>query len=507
MRERWILPALAALVLTLFSPVASPQGTAEGPPVTIPRTFQAIAYPVSGSVNVNLKPTGVVAGAGGSAKVAAKSGGTNVEVRLEGLRPPIRLGAGLLAYVLWAVSSGGKAVNLGAISYRENGEGKLTATTQLQSFAILVTAEPYSEVRRPGEVVILEDAALPGETVLAVRDYPLTARSQYQAPGNPALPLDLKRVPFEIYEARNAVAIAKARGAADYSPTAFSKAQAFLKQAEIALDHNAGHKEIADAATRAEQFAEDARTLASQRQEEERITALRAAAEVRARQEAEAKLAAETAEARRKEAQRQQEITAARTAQARAETQAREARAQAEAEVSAARAQAEADILRAKDDAVKADAAKARTAAVELRTRLLDQFNRIVESSDTPRGLVLTFADVLFEPGKSALRTAARENLARFSGILLAHTGLTVRVEGYTDSAGGEQLNQKLSQQRAEAVRDFLIRQGLDESAVTAAGFGAAMPVADNDTPAGRKKNRRVELIVSGDAIGSGPEK
>jgi outer membrane protein OmpA-like peptidoglycan-associated protein len=504
MRERWILPALAALVL---SPVASPQATLEGPPLTIPRTFQAIAFPVSGSVNVSLKPTGVAAGVAGSAKVAAKSGATNIEVRLEGLRPPIRLGAGLLAYVLWAVSSGGKAVNLGAISYRENGEGRLNANTQLQSFALLVTAEPYSEVRRPGEVVILEDAALPGETVLAVRDYPLTARSQYQAPGNPALPLDLKSVPFEIYEARNAVAIAKARGAADYSPTAFSKAQAFLKQAEIALDHKAGHKEIADAAVRAEQFAEDARTLASQRQEEERITALHAAAEARAQREAETKAAAEAAEARRKEAQRQGEISAARAAQARAETQAREARSQAEAEVSAARAQAEADILRAKDDAAKADAAKARAAALELRTRLLDQFNRIVESHDTPGGLVLTFADVLFEPGKSALRTAARENLARFSGIVLAHPGLTVRVEGYTDSAGGEQINQKLSQQRAGAVRDFLIRQGLVESAVTAAGFGEANPVADNDTPAGRKKNRRVELIVAGDAIGPGFDK
>jgi len=137
-----------------------------------------------------------------------------------------------------------------------------------------------------------------------------------------------------------------------------------------------------------------------------------------------------------------------------------------------------------------------------LRKQLLDQFNRVLPTTDTPRGLQANLADVLFATGKSDLQNTAQLSLAKFAGIVLAHPGLNLAVEGYTDSTGSDEFNQKLSEQRASVVESFLIMQGLDASTVSAAGFGKSNPVATNDTAEGRKLNRRVEIIISGEIIG-----
>jgi outer membrane protein OmpA-like peptidoglycan-associated protein len=158
--------------------------------------------------------------------------------------------------------------------------------------------------------------------------------------------------------------------------------------------------------------------------------------------------------------------------------------------------------LKAKEEAAKADAERTRAAAEALRAQLLEQFNRILETRDSPRGLVVNMGDVLFDTGKFDLRPPAREKLARLSGIILGHPGLNLEVEGHTDSVGSDELNQKLSEQRAGAVRSYLIGQGLADGSVSAKGLGKTLPVADNDTAAGRQKNRRVEIIVSGEVIG-----
>jgi outer membrane protein OmpA-like peptidoglycan-associated protein len=131
------------------------------------------------------------------------------------------------------------------------------------------------------------------------------------------------------------------------------------------------------------------------------------------------------------------------------------------------------------------------------------ELNTILETKDSAHGLISNMGDVLFETSKYELKPAARERLARVSGILLAYPSLNVAVEGYTDSTGSDDYNQKLSEQRAEAVRDYLVQAGVAEAAVSAQGFGKAQPVAPNDTADGRQKNRRVELVVSGDAIGT----
>ncbi len=133
----------------------------------------------------------------------------------------------------------------------------------------------------------------------------------------------------------------------------------------------------------------------------------------------------------------------------------------------------------------------------------MQQFNRILPTTDTPRGLKVNIADVLFDTGKYDLRPPAREALAKFSGIVIAHPGLKLQVEGYTDSTGGDAFNQTLSENRADSVRAYLINQGIDPSAIGGIGYGKSNPVASNDTAAGRQQNRRVEIIISGEIIGT----
>ena len=497
---------LGLMVLCLSAGASAAQSTQAAPDSSfISQSVKAISYKVGGgSTKVDLKGTSLMPQANGEAKVEARPGATTIEVQLKGMAQPSKLGTEFLTYVLWVVSPEGRTSNLGELLINDNGESKLKATTQLQVFSLIVTAEPYFSVRQPSEMVVLENEIRKDTKgkIFVVNDYKLMRRGQYEKMGNPlALSMDLKKVPLAMYEARNAVDIAKSRGAEQYAPDIFTKAEASLKMAENALARKADKKEIISTARQAVQFSEDARALAVQRQEEARIVKEREAAAAKAKSEAEAKAAAEAAEAKREadqEAQRQAELAAAREAQMKAQ-----------AEAQAAKAEAEQEMLQLKERAAKADAERARREAERaelekqaLRAQLLEQFNRILETTDTVRGLVVNMADVLFDTGKYNLRQEAREKLAKFSGVVLAHQGLNLAVEGYTDITGSDEFNQKLSEQRADAVRSYLIDQGLPPGNITAQGFGKTNPVADNSTAAGRQKNRRVEIIVSGEVIG-----
>jgi outer membrane protein OmpA-like peptidoglycan-associated protein len=434
-----------------------------------------------------MKGTQLMPSAGGEAKIEAKKALTTIQVSLTDMTDPSRYGTEFLTYVLWAVSSEGRTINLGELLRNNSGEAELNATTQLQTFSLVVTAEPYFNVRLPSEIVVVESQIRKNTKgkIFPVTEYKLMKRNQYEKLGNPlALTVDLKNVPLDMYEARNAVDIAKSRGADKYAPEIFSKAQASLQSAETALANKANKKDIISTARQTVQFSEDARALAAQRQEEERITTEREAAAAKAKAEAEAKAAAE--------AKRQAELSAAREAQMKAE-----------AELAAAKAKAEQDALRAKEEAAKAEAERNRKAAEELRARLLDQFNSILPTTDTDRGLKVNMADVLFDTGKYDLRPAAREALAKFSGIVIAHPGLKLDVEGHTDSVGGDAFNQQLSEQRANAVMQFLVSQGVSQNSLRSQGFGKSDPIASNDTLQGRQQNRRVEIIISGEVIGT----
>jgi outer membrane protein OmpA-like peptidoglycan-associated protein len=508
--HRAIKPLMAVAAFSLLAPIVRAQAPQVPASSLTSRSITAIGYPVgAGSTMVDLKSTGLIVQADGQAKVETKRGVTTIAAEVRGLTSPTSLGTEFLTYVLWAVSPEGRALNLGEILYGDTGKGKLQTTTQLQSFSLFVTAEPYAAVRLPSEILILENALRKNTKgrIYPVNNYQLMKRAQYQKMGNPlALSLDLKNVPLEMYEARNAVEIARSRGAEKYAPDVFTKAEGGLKIAENALARKANRKEVVSLARQAAQFSEDARALTGERVEQERIDSERAAAAAAAKAKAEEQAAAEAAEAKRKtdaEARRQAELAAAKQAKLKAEADANEARLKADAAIADAKAKAEADALRAKEEAAKADAERTRRAAEALRAQLLDQFNRILETRDTPRGLVITMADVLFDTGKYEVRPGTREQLAKLSGILLAHPGLNLEVEGHTDSIGSDDFNQRLSEQRASTVREYLVGQGLAGSSVTASGFGKAMPVASNETASGRQKNRRVELVVSGEVIGT----
>ena len=436
--------ALSFLALGVVAGTASAQAQQDTPEsnVTI-KSVKAVGYRVGDwSTKVDLKGTELMSQAAGEAKVEARQGKTNIEVSIKDLAPPTKLGAEFLTYVLWVVTPDGRSGNTGEILINKNGDGKLSATTPAQTFSMIVTAEPYFAVRMPSEMVILENDTRKDTKgqIFPVNDFKLMKRAQYEKLGNPlAMTPDLERVPLQVYEARNAVEIAKSRGAEKDAPEILNKAISTLQATENALIAKADKKDIMSSARQTVQFAEDARALAIQRQDQARIAAEKEAAAAKARSEAEATAA--------EEAKRQAELAAARQAQMKAE-----------ADVAATKAKAEADALKAKEEAARAEAERAQKAAADLRTQLLEQFNRILETRDTPRGLVVNIGDVLFDFGKYDLRPEAREKLAKLSGIILAHPGLELAVEGHTDNVGSDELNQRLSEKRASSARTDSVR-------------------------------------------------
>ena len=488
----------------------------------VARTTKAINYRhLSGPTEIDFRGTVLLPLARGHAKVEGKRGAIRVQAQFDKLEPATRFGPEFLTYVLWAVSPEGRADNLGEILL-EGSKSKLDVTSQLQAFALIVTAEPYFAVTQPSEVVVLENVVRP-DTVGDVEEmdakFDLLQRGQYsfvEGSSEPAV-LD-SHIPLALYEARNAVQIAKALGADHYASETYQKAAQLVDQAESYQKQKSEKKTIEMAAREAVQTAEDARAITAKRLYEEKQEKDRLAAEAR---EAKAKADADAAEKAALEAQLAAERAAREKAEAdaaRAAALAQQEAAQEEAERSrqaaeqAAREKAEADAAKAAAEAqelaAQAEAEKARQAAAEsekekaaLRAQLLDQLNTILQTRDTARGLIVNMSDVLFDTASYTLKPAAREKLAKISGIVLAHPGLILQVEGHTDSVGGDEYNQELSEHRAGAVRDFLIEQGVASSAVTARGFGKTQPIASNDTPEGRQKNRRVELVVNGESI------
>lgn len=487
---------LAALTLTSVGVITAQDKPQVPDSSVVKKSIKAVGYEVGGgSTKVVLVGTPAAPNASGEAKVEATKRGTRIDVKVIGLPQPTTLGAEFLTYVLWIVTPDGSTTNLGEIPIDKNGEGKLTATAQSQTFAMGVTAEPYFAVQLPSEIgVLVNDTTKKTKgKIYPENSYRLMKRSQYAKLGNPlALTLDLKNVPLDMYEARNAVDIARSQGAEKYAPEIFSKASTSLQMAENSLASKSDKGKIMTDARQTTQFAEDARALSSLRQDEERIrnekNAAAAAAAAAAKAKAEEQAAAEArrqAEQVAAETKRQAELTAAKEAQMRAEAEAKQA------------------AEKARTQAANEEAERARAATAALRAQLLQQLNSVLQTTDSPRGLVVNMADVLFDFGKYDLKPDAKLKLAKLTGIIQAHPGLHLAIEGHTDNIGSDETNMKLSQQRADTVRDFVVQQGLSPDAVTAVGMGKDGPVADNSTNAGRQKNRRVEIIVSGEAIGA----
>ena len=199
------------------------------------------------------------------------------------------------------------------------------------------------------------------------------------------------------------------------------------------------------------------------------------------------------------DATRQKELAQSDAAKAKSDME----RSQANSANQVAAAQADTEQARLAANQARQQLQVAENDKAAMRARLSLQLNAILQTRDSARGLIVSMSDVLFDTGKYTLKPGAREKLSKVAGILVSYPGLNIAVGGYTDNVGTDKLNQGLSEERAGAVRDYLVQQGVSMASITATGFGNTLPVASNDNSAGRQENRRVELVVSGESIGN----
>ena len=470
--------------------------------IVISRSVQAVNYQHrSGASDVDFAGTALLPSANGNAKVRSKRGTMEVEAEFGNLQNPTTFGSEYLTYVLWAISPEGRPVNLGEVLVGGNDRSKLTATTNLQAFALIVTAEPYYAVRQPSNVVVLENvirADTKGTSEAVNAKYELLERGGYIPTGYKFDPVVLSAsLPLEFYEARNALRIAQSEGAETYASASYQHAVQLMNSADAyAIDKHIDQKPLIAAARAAVESAEDAREIAVKR-----IDADRLANERQASSDAQASSQAQADDATRLKEKAQADAANAQANAAKAQADLTANQAASTAAVSAAQTEAEQarkDAQIAQQGQQQADSDKA-----AMRARLSEQLNLILATRDSARGLIVSMSDVLFDTGKYSLKPGAREKLAKVAGILIAYPGLNIEVGGYTDNVGGDDMNQTLSENRAGAVRNYLVETGVTTNSVSAKGYGNTLPVASNDNSAGRQENRRVELVVSGDAIGS----
>jgi outer membrane protein OmpA-like peptidoglycan-associated protein len=563
----------------------------------ISRSVQAVNYQHrSGSSKVDFAGTDLMPSATGVAEINSKRGSIAIEAEFSSLQKPTTFGNEYLTYVLWAISPEGRAVNLGEVLLGGNHRSKLNVTTDLQAFALIVTAEPYYAVRQPSNAVVLENVIredTKGTSEAVNAKYELMERGGYIPTGYKFDPVVQKaKLPLEFFEARNALRIAQSEGAEQYAPDSYQHAVKLMDSADSSATARHVDKKILIATSReAVQTAEDARAIAVKKMDEVRLANERqdsadaqarlqgqtdnallrkelaesdAAKAEAARNRAEfdsasARAATAQAESRTANAQANQSLAESNLASARNDaTDAQNATARAQSDMAASQASsatalaaaqadkslADSNAARARNDATdaqtatakaqsdmaanqassatalsaaQADAERSRLAAQQaqlsvqqaetdkaaMRTKLSEQLNSILQTRDTARGLIVSMSDVLFDTGQYSLKSGAREKLAKVAGILLSYPGLNIAVGGYTDNVGGDSMNQTLSENRAGSVRDYLVQQGVSTKSVSARGFGNTLPVVSNETSAGRQQNRRVELLVSGESIGS----
>ncbi len=451
----------------------------------VQRDLDAVNYlHRSGSTRIGFQGTTLLPGGKGEAKVTSERGGITIDAEFKGLTPANGFGPEYLTYVLWAISPDGRPQNLGEV-LPAGTKNNIHVTTALQSFGLIVTAEPYFSVSTPSDVVVMQNVILNDQTSGVLEKvnahYSLLPRGLYaQTDGAKSVSAPITRnekSPLEFFEAQNALRIAKAAGADTYAADIMREAEQDMRNAgDLDANKKGDRKMEITFARQAVQRAEDAR-----------LTTLRKQADERQR----------NAEMAKQQAQSDAQQSQLQAQQAQLETErAQAAKAQADAE----RARAEAAAAEARANAAQAN--KSADDANAIREKLRNQLNSVLATSESARGLIVNMSDVLFDTGKYTLKTDTKVSLAKVAGILQAYPGLKLQVEGYTDSVGSDELNQKLSENRAGAVDDFLVSQGVSSGNISATGYGKTHPVADNGTAQGRAQNRRVNLVVSGDAIG-----
>jgi outer membrane protein OmpA-like peptidoglycan-associated protein len=468
----------------------------------VERQLDAVNYfNRNGATHVGFTGTNLLPSARGDAKVNSVTGKTEISAHFEGLTPANGFGAEYLTYVLWAISADGRPQNLGELELSGN-KANLNVTSSFQAFGMIVTAEPYYAVSQPSDVVVLQNVFTDKTNGVLQQvnvHYQLLPKGLY-APTSGSrsveFPItDREHTPLALYEAYNAQRIAASVGADKYAPDIMKEVATDLRNAQDIQSNK--HRDVKmefTYARSATQRAEDARLVTLRKQQEERQQEAQDA-KLKAQQDA---LQSQQAAMRSQQAAMQSQQEAS-NAQAAADSA---AAAQAQAEAAKAKADAEAANARAQAAQAQQQAEASKQEAAATREKLRAQLNSVLATTESARGLIVNLGDVLFDTARYTLKPNAQIALAKVSTILQLHPDLKVQVEGYTDSVGGDEYNQKLSENRANAVHDFLIQNGVPAANVTSVGYGKADPVASNSTADGRRQNRRVNLVVSGQSIG-----
>ena len=469
----------------------------------IERTVKAVNYKYrSGPTEIDFRGTVLLPEAKGEATVESKAGRTEIDARFEHVLPATRYGREYLTYVLWAITPEGHAKNLGEVLPGSSDHAKLRVTTDLQSFGLLMTAEPYAAVRQPSDVVVMENEVRPdtmGQIEQIQAKYELLPRGHYTydvsadlrkgvAQGE-RLPMDQYESLLEVYEAQNAVQIARSMGADRYAPDTFSKAEGLLRTAQDFQIRRADRSTVVTAARQAAQTAEDARAITVRRKQDEQLA--QSQEQVAREQELRAKAEAEAQTARSQASADRMQLEEERSSRQRAEAEA------------AARALPPPARVQTQTVVHVGSASRMDTDKADLRVRLLQDLNAALPALDTPRGLVITLPDTDFRG--AGLNPAVYGGLLRIAAIVSAHPGLYVQVDGHTDDAGSPPRAEQFSYERAAAVREELARAGVPANSMSARGLGSSRPLVSNATASGRAQNRRVEITISGDPIGSLP--
>jgi outer membrane protein OmpA-like peptidoglycan-associated protein len=410
--------------------------------------------------------------------IEVKDNQAMIELSYSKLEPALLFGGDVNAWVVWAITPDGHLRNLGELPVREDRSGDVKFTSPDLNIAMIVTAEPFAGVRRPSDLVAFVSQPVKGKYVQNVSAAFTNMRMGTKRDVETIAGLEYKdKVPVELAQARRSIDLLNRNDAAKYAPKATEDAKIALAQANDAYDGRVGKKSDVP------MLSQKAIVMATQAAREtiKGMEAKQATEQEASRQAQLAALGAQATEAEqgRKAAEAQQAQTAASLA-----------------EVEKQRA-----LLVAETTRLDAEKNKMKAERDALAQRLSGALGKVAQTDQTGRGLVLSLSGgVLFDTGQSVLKTGAKVSLAKLSGILLMIPDATIQVEGYTDNVGSDASNLKLSLARAQSVVAFLQAQGVEAGRMKSAGLGSATPVAANDTPANRSKNRRVEVVFANGA-------
>jgi outer membrane protein OmpA-like peptidoglycan-associated protein len=508
LKKIFIASALIAVMIAVASfaqIVAAGQETPNSQWMVVKRKTLAIRYKNNDNTAVNMVGSAVTPRALGKAQIKHQNGRTRIKLEMANLGNPQAISPYYTTFVLWAIAPEGQADNLAELPIQA--KIKSEVTTNFQTFGLIITAEPHSAVKLPSPLIVAENtlrSATQGGIQTSSIEYTGDPGTFYSAslPTEPSLIADYS-TPLLILGARRAVEIARRADARRYAETELRESEVKLAALEQMWPEQRKHQEkFSGTAHDVMRIAENARTQAIERGIQARLADERNNATYSIfriqneadRAKSDANRALNTADLANQQAAND------RAAMNRAQLETVAARVRVE------QAQNETDRAKANEALARTDAERARLETEvmkqqqsDVQQRLYTSLSEILETRREARGLIVNLSDVLFDFNQATLKPDAREKLSKLAGILLAYPGTyRMQIEGHTDSLGTEEYNQKLSEDRAAAVRDYLASAALPVDRMFAVrGFGKIRPVATNDTAEGRQTNRRVEIIIS----------